>query len=183
MQNKDEWSSSLIEQFVDNLANSVNRQLETRQPSSQQEITDFLIYTKTIRLGAVLLPSSMEQLIGKIFHSEIITSFLEDVYFDMFCLHWPTPRQYEQLCQAVTDGLSMDGQDDDYCLLPAEVKVTHQRNIFSQISSWENKLLSLFGFRQKGASLSLFLTIKNNPWLIIVLMFRCIVVDTSEKDL
>jgi lipoprotein signal peptidase len=118
----------------------------------------------------IMRPDNMSWVRDKMFSDKTSLTYFSRLHYLFFTATGNDSIFIDRVCQNIIDGLALDGNDAGYSLVPAEIAETLPRNVYTY------KQGILFGFFAglasggNPAATRLFLTLRNNTWLVMVLL-------------
>lgn len=161
-----------MEHVTDEFVKHAVRRQSDFTETEQQRISQWIKEVSLIVPTYILRPDSFSELVRITFSDEAIQTYVLMLQFSFFTAVGVESQTYiDSLVQNLVDGLCVEGPDTDYSALPVEVSkstsLAQYRN--QSFGGWKYKLLSWWtGY--KAPHYSLFLLLRNNAWLVVVLL-------------
>lgn len=128
-------------------------------------------------------PDSITSIANQVFGQEPVRDFVLEMHFRFFALSGSGEDYINRLIQNLVDALCLDGPDLTYSILPATVSESSAISIFSKLEA-PGLLRRIFGRggKDKEAQFNLFLFLRNNLWIVVVLLVYLAGIVTEDRN-
>ena len=143
-------------------------------------VTQWVGYVCLLNPSVMMRPDVLVEVVDKIFGSSVITNYVLDLTFRFYSLSGNTNTFAQDLATNLAEGLSLDGPDVDYCLIPEDLKQSMPTSLYpsgKQLSLW-NRLLEILGIYRPTKTRSILLS---NKHLVVVLLLH--IANTSRPSI
>lgn len=176
-------TSNEMDHVLEVFVKVVSRALTEATEGDALHINRWLDEVTLLKPTFILRPDSFAFLAQSL-KNEVIQDFVFSIQFRFFATAGVEKEDFIcSLIQNLVDGLCIDGPDMDYSALPVEVSEStslaqyqNQKN-----GGWGYNLLKMFtGY--KAPHYSLFLLLRNNAWLVVVLLMILVGKETEPVE-
>lgn len=113
----------------------------------------------------------------------IVRDFIMRVHFTFFAFAGNEANFINRLTQNLVDALCLDGADPQYSALPEDIQALLAIPAFGRNTetTWSERLFGkMFGYRKNH--LSLFMFLRNNTWIMVILLIHLCGVEQPPAD-
>lgn len=168
------------------LAALAQKALEDRDEVTAKAILSWVTETKLLNPHHIFKQDFLESIVSSVFSDENISDFISELAFKYFAMA-DGPDHIDSLVLRLTDALVLDGTESTWSMLPEQLRAYSTMGVFEKQRSVglldrSIQLLSKLWSTQSDPRRTLFRFLRNNQWLVIVLLVYLTEVEDTPSS-